>query len=156
VDLAMVRIVGGTLQTVGSGVIEAVDSSLLDGSGTGNTLTNAGNFAVTDGIKVAVDGVINNTGTFAVDGNTAATALNFGSAFAEFATLQGGGKITLTDSANNSLDNGGGPIVPVNNFNNTIAGAGTMSDLNLNNEKLGVVDATGAVNQLIIDNAITN
>jgi hypothetical protein len=43
-----------------------------------------------------------------------------------------------------------------NNVNNTIAGAGTMADLNLNNEKLGVVDATGAVNQLIIDNAIAN
>jgi hypothetical protein len=152
VDLAMAQVLGGTLETFGSGVIEAVDDSQLA------DVSNTGNFVVTDGVKVALDGIINNTGTVAVDGNTAATALTFGPTFTEHvATLQGGGKITLTDSANNSVDaNGVGGSAALNNVNNTIAGAGTIKNLDLNNEKLGVVNATGAVNPLIIDNAIVN
>jgi hypothetical protein len=165
---------GGTVFLSAAGhttTLAIASNTLLKGGGTllldadsHNTISigvtqdsNAGNFVVTDGVKVALDGIINNTGTFAVDGNTAATALTLGPTFTEVATLQGGGKITLTDSANNSLDaNGGGPSVTVNNVNNTIAGAGTIENLNLNNEKLGVVNATGAVNPLIIDNAVAN
>src|SRR5207249_4542246 len=83
-------------------------------------------------------------------------------------TLQGPGSITLSDNNNNfitgpgALSTGlGAPSQPVT-FNNgvTISGAGTIGSGNLilNNQKNGLIDATGT-NPLIIDtgaNAVVN
>src|ERR1700722_17232711 len=49
--------------------------------------------------------------------------------------------------------------ITLNNVNNTISGAGTIGasgDLTLNNEKLGIINATGPFNPLILEGPVSN
>jgi hypothetical protein len=53
----------------------------------------------------------------------------------------------------------GTPVTTLFNVNNTISGAGSIGafgDLTLNNETLGMINATGANNPLILDGRVNN
>ena len=61
--------------------------------------------------------------------------------------------MTLTDSANNFIDNDSGSGMTLRNLDNTIAGAGNIGNGNVSlvNAAKGVINATGASNSLIIN-----
>jgi hypothetical protein len=75
-------------------------------------------------------------------------------------TLSGHGLIALSDAAGNDLEGGNASATTIlNNVDNTISGAGVIGvggNLALNNGKLGVIDATGATNALILAAPVTN
>jgi hypothetical protein len=64
-----------------------------------NIVTNAGTFEVFDGATAVLDGTINNTGTFLLNGSSSSTLLDV-SGPTHAATLTGGGTVTLSNSAN--------------------------------------------------------
>ncbi len=154
ISLQTADIIGGTLITVGSGVIQTTDSgSQLDGSTF--TVNNSGQIEIDDNTALTIQGAINNTGTITLAANLGDVALSL----ANNTTLTGGGDVTLTDSAGNAI--GGSASVALNNVDNTISGAGALGGggLVITNEAAGVIDASGAGNSLTIDtglNAITN
>jgi hypothetical protein len=78
-------IIGGTLTTSGTGVIESENGTL---DGTVNIPTNAGRLEVTDEYDLFMQGTINNTGTITLAG-TSCVALN------EASTLTGSGKLVM-------------------------------------------------------------
>lgn len=146
--LNLAWLVGGTLKAASGGVIITVGvDSILDGSDPTAPLANAGSIAVADATALQLVGTINNR-----DNGSSGTFLRSGSGGA---ALQGGGKVTLTDSANNLIDQqllvGSG--MTLRNLDNTIAGAGNIGNGNVSlvNAAKGVINATGANNFLIID-----
>jgi hypothetical protein len=152
------EIEGGTLK--GNIDVLTNDGAMLDGISAG-TLSNEGAVAIENGASLALRGVINNTGSINLNGGATATSMFVlgGSTPATATTLEGGGQVKLTDSSLNSLDAQGTPATTLSNVNNTISGAGSIGasgDLTLNNEKLGIIDATGANNPLILDGPVSN
>jgi hypothetical protein len=152
------EIEGGTLK----GNIDVVtnDGAMLDGISAG-TLSNEGAVAIENGASLALRGVINNTGSINLNGGATATTMFLlgGSTAVTATTLEGGGQVKLTDSSLNSLDAQGTPATTLSNVNNTISGAGSIGasgDLTLDNEKLGIINATGANNALILDGPVKN
>jgi hypothetical protein len=149
------EIEGGTLK----GNIDVVtnDGAVLDGIGVG-TLSNEGVVAIGNGASLGLRGIINNTGSINLNGGATATAIIVGGIVPVTATtLEGGGQIKLTDSSLNSLD--ATPATTLFNVNNTVSGAGSIGasgDLTLNNEKLGIINATGTNNALILDGPVNN
>jgi hypothetical protein len=129
---------GGTLTTVGSGLILGLGGSIAD-------LTNSGTFQIggVAGIGSAnerLTGTITNTGTIRIG------SASWGDDVTSVdgtATLTGGGTLNFVNSIE-SL--GGGNSSPVlNNMNNTINGTGLLGGvqvLNLNNH--GVIDANAS------------
>ena len=116
--------------------------------------TNAGSMTIGNGAILPLGGTINNTGTIALNSTGDETNLQF---IEHGATLQGGGEVILSDSAEN-LITGASLDVTLTNVDNTISGSGQlgMGQLTLVNE--GTIDATGA-NALTIDtgaNVVTN
>ena len=133
VTLAM----GGGLLTVGAG-----------GGGLGalSTAANA-TFALADGTSFEIDGVAANAGTITLNALTGLTRLTLGQQqVSSPITLQGGGKITLSDSANNNIFINNSATL--DNVDNTISGAGSITSnfTSLTNEARGVIDATGTLN----------
>jgi hypothetical protein len=151
------EIEGGTLK----GNIDVVSNTGagLDGMSAG-TLSNQGAIAIENGESLGLRGVINNTGSINLNGGATATGILLGGTIPAFpVTLEGGGQVKLTDSSFNSLDVQGNIPTTLINVNNTISGAGTIGasgDLTLDNEKLGIIDATGANNALILDGLVNN
>jgi hypothetical protein len=146
------EIQGGTLK--GNIDVFSNDGAVLDGI-TAGTLSNQGAVAIENGASLLLQGVFNNTGLINLNGGATATDIIVGIA----TTLEGGGQVKLTDSSFNSLDVQGTLATTLNNVNNTISGAGTIGasgDLKLNNEKLGIINATGATNSLILDGPFSN
>ena len=154
------EIEGGTLK--GNIDVFSNDGAVLDGISAG-TLSNQGAVAIENGASLSLRGVINNTGSINLNGGATATDINLigVSTSATTTTLEGGGQVKLTDSSLNSLDvrRNSATKITLNNVNNTISGAGTIGvsgDLTLNNEKLGIINATGATNSLILDGPVSN
>jgi hypothetical protein len=119
----------GTLTTTGSGVIHGVaNGPILNG------VTNSGTYQVPDGTTTALEGTITNTGAVQLNstGVYGATLNLLGSGI----TLTGGGTVTLSDQARNSLNG------TLDNQNNTISGSGSMGQGTLTNS--GVINATSA------------
>ena len=109
---------------------------------------NAGIMTIGDGALLPLGGVINNSGTIALNSAGDHTELQI---LGPSATLQGGGNVTLSGS-------GGNAIVSVadatlTNVDNTISGAGTIGNahLTLINQAAGVIDANIAGQSLVID-----
>ncbi len=154
ISLQSADIIGGTLATLGAGVIQTTDTgSQLDGSTT--AVTNSGALQIGDNTALTILGSIDNTGTITLDANLGGVSLTIGGA----TTLAGGGDITLSDSSGNAV--GGASGVALVNVDNTISGAGALGqgELVITNQTAGVIDATGAVNALVINtgaNAVTN
>jgi hypothetical protein len=148
---------GGTLK--GNIDVFSNDGAVLDGI-TAGTLSNQGAVAIENGASLSLRGVINNTGLINLNGGATATDIIVGGFTPAIATtLEGGGQVKLTDSSFNSLDVQGTLATTLNNVNNTISGAGTIGasgDLKLNNEKLGIINATGAGNSLILHGPVSN
>ena len=117
-------------------------------------LDNAGSMMIDDGAVMPLSGVINNTGTIALNSTGDETDLQI---IEHGITLHGAGQLILSDSAENVIS-GTSSDVTLTNVDNTIAGAGQLGagQLTLVNE--GTIDATGH-NSLVIDtgaNAVVN
>jgi hypothetical protein len=141
VDLAGAYIEGGTLLTALGGKIQVVSgNATLDGLTVG-ALTIKGTLTVTDQTSLTLDGTIDNTGTIAMDavstsGNTD-LRLN-----GQTIVLEGGGRLTLSNDANNRIYGNSGAYQLLN-VDNTISGAGQLGSgqLSFINQGNGVVDA---------------
>ena len=148
VNLATADIVGGTLSTTGSGVIQTVDAgSVLDG--TSSTLTNTGSFVVLDRTGVTLEGAINNTGSISLDSTRYGDTLTIASVGA---VLTGGGQILLDDAGNNFIT-GNNATATLTNVNDTISGGGQLGDgsMILINESAGVIDASATNSALVLN-----
>ena len=115
---------------------------------------NAGSMAINDGAMLPLSGVVNNTGTIALNATGDETDLEL---IQHGITLQGGGQLTLSDSSANVIL-GTDPSVTLTNVDNTISGAGQLGEGQMTLVNEGTIDATGT-NALVIDtgsNVITN
>jgi hypothetical protein len=122
-------VTGSTLNTAGSGVILASTGEVLDG------ITNHGNLQIvkTPGIgvnNVVLNNTINNTGTITMAGGYVSITGSSGSA-----TLTGGGTVNLGGSGTGFV------YGTLTNADNHIQGAGGFSQMTLNNQSAGVIDA---------------
>ena len=129
VRLSNTTVIGGTLETTGTNLIEifsdANGTATLDGSGSHPvTITTGSTVDAGNGGKLILDGSIVNQGTIAVDPANYPTVLSIGTTGAPTATLSGGGKITLASSISFIDANVAGAVL--DNVNNTISGAGTI------------------------------
>ena len=164
VDLTNTEVFGGTVEALGTGMINAGGNDELAGSGSSaDPLVLKGSFNIDNGADVATFGFIDNTGTITLEAAGSLTGISIGAVgeTSPVTTLEGGGNVTLTNNADNFIDAAAGlaGFAVLNNVNNTISGAGTIGasdELKLNNEKLGVVDATSASLMLHIDATINN
>jgi hypothetical protein len=164
VDLQTATIIGGTLETLAGGVIQTVDrGSILDGStlvgGKAAPVVNKGTILIAgSGTSLSLKGLITNNGTISVTSFNASQLIA-----ATNTTLSGGGAVTLNEG-NYALSNqiyGLTAATSLTNVDNTISGAGQLGagQLTLINDAAGVIDATGASHQLVINTgsaAVTN
>ena len=119
---------------------------------------NAGTMAVSDDAILPLGGTINNSGIIALNSTGDQTELQI---TGDGITLQGAGKLTLSDSSANIIV-GTTSTSTLTNVDNTISGAGRIGSgdgtLTLVNEAHGTIDANvaGATLTLETGNAITN
>ena len=92
-----------------------------------------------DGSHLPLSGTINNTGTIALSSTGDETDLQL---IEQGVTLEGGGKILLSDSDANIIS-GTSSGVRLNNEDNTISGAGQLGNGELTLTNAGTIDATG-------------
>jgi len=171
VDLQNSTITGGTLTTTGTGaVIDVVANQVatFDGS-VANAPTNIAtgtSIQINNNASLYLRGIINNPGTInlGVDAGPNGTYIRLNS---PVVTLQGKGKINLSNSANNYIYGYDGATETLNNVDNTIQGSGNIGDgqMTLINGKLGIINAnqapgaagSGKPGQLIIQaGSVTN
>ncbi|HZN78175.1 MAG TPA: hypothetical protein VFC01_00590, partial [Mycobacterium sp.] len=115
---------------------------------------NAGTMTVGDGAMLPLSGIINNTGTIALESSGNETHLEL---IQYGVMLEGGGQVVLSDSSENIIS-GTLPSVTLTNVDNTISGAGQLGAGQLTLVNHGTIIATGS-NALIIDtgaNAVIN
>ena len=115
---------------------------------------NPGTMQIGDGAHLPLSGTIVNTGTIALNSTGDETDLQL---IEQGVTLEGGGKILLSDSDANIIS-GTSSGVTLNNEDNTISGAGQLGNGELTLTNAGTIDATGA-HALTIDtgsNLVTN
>ena len=137
----------------------------IENDGSGHTLifaqsvlNNADTMTVSDGTTLPLQGVINNTGTIALNSTGDETNLQI---TGNGVTLQGGGQLTLSDSHEATiLSMTAGTALT--NVDNTISGAGQIGigtgNLTLVNETHGAIEADISGGTLTVDtgNTITN
>jgi hypothetical protein len=115
---------------------------------------NTGSMVISDGAMMPFSGIINNTGTIALDSTGDTTELEL---IQYGITLQGGGQLTLSDSGANVIFGSDASVV-FTNVDNIITGAGQLGagQMTLVNEGTILADGTNA---LVIDtgsNAVIN
>ena len=139
VDLQNATIIGGTLITSGGGVIRTISSATLDGLSEGVAIRNTGVVRVTDSTSLTLDGVIDNTGIIQLAATANVADIRLGS---QTVTLQGGGRLTMSNAASNRLYGNSGNFQLIN-VDNTISGAGQLgaNQLTLTNQVEGLIDA---------------
>ena len=118
------------------------------------TVDNAATMTIGDGALLPLSGMIVNTGTIALNSTGDETDLQL---IEQGVTLEGGGKILLSDSDANIIS-GTSSGVTLNNEDNTISGAGQLGNGELTLTNAGTIDATGT-HALTIDtgsNLVTN
>ena len=118
------------------------------------TVDNAATMTIGDGALLPLSGTIVNTGTIALNSTGDETDLQL---IEHGVTLEGGGKILLSDSDANIIS-GTNSGVTLNNEDNTISGAGQLGNGELTLTNAGTIDATGT-HALTIDtgsNLVTN
>ena len=146
---------GGVLMSTGTGQLSANGQTTLDG--TSQQVSLSGTLEVASGETMTVLGTLNNTGTIGLNSNGYDSDLIVGS---PTVTLTGGGLVVLTDNNESNRIYGSSTGNVLNNVNNTIEGSGQLGagTLTLVNGTAGVIDATGASNQLVIstDAVVTN
>jgi hypothetical protein len=118
------------------------------------TVDNAATMTIGDGALLPLSGTLVNTGTIALNSTGDETDLQL---IEPGVTLEGGGKILLSDSDANIIS-GTSSSVTLNNEDNTISGAGQLGNGELTLTNAGTIDATGT-HALTIDtgsNLVTN
>jgi len=113
-----VSITGGTLNTVGTGVVEEA------GGGYNvflSNLTNAGTYNILNGSTTTISGTITNNGTINIDSGGSATQLYLGGN----TTLAGTGTVVLGNGGPNYINGAGGAILT---NNSTVEGVGNVGD----------------------------
>jgi hypothetical protein len=118
------------------------------------TVDNAGTMTIGDGAVLPLSGTIHNTGTIALSSTGDETDLQL---IEHGVTLEGGGKIVMSDSDANIIS-GTSSGVTLNNEDNTISGAGQLGNGELTLTNAGTINATGT-HALTIDtgsNAVVN
>ena len=149
VNLNGTDLIGGTLTSVGTGVIQGYNSALLDGtSGHAVTITSGTNFDIPNSFVTVIAGTITNNGTINVQAGNNGTDLEITSS----ATLAGTGNVTMSNSTNNAIL-GGGTLTN----QETIQGAGQIGagNLTLINSSSGVIDANQSTTLFINPNGGT-
>jgi hypothetical protein len=146
VILETVQIAGGTLTTVGAGVIQIEGQTLLDGSA--SALANKATIDLlsnVNGYSLTLKGAIDDSGTINV--NTGAPTGRVVDLIVDPAgvTLTGAGAITLNGDGNGHIVGGAAGAV-LTNVDNTISGAGYIGGayLTVINQAKGVIDANAA------------
>ena len=87
-------------------------------------MNNAGTMTIGDGAMLPLSGIINNTGTIALESAGSTTTLEL---IQHGIMLQGGGQVTLSDNDANFISSAF-PGVTLTNVDNTISGAGQLGD----------------------------
>lgn len=138
VSLQSADVIGGFLNTSGSGVITVnADGSTLDGST--SVLTNEGALTVADNSSLTVKGTIDNTGVITLASTGDATDLTIaGGALA----LTGDGSVVMEDGG--AIDGFPGAAT-LTNDGNTISGQGQILATNITLiNKAGTIDGNGS------------
>ena len=152
---------GNAVITLGAGetiTLQGVDASSLSANdfmfGQTPVTENASSMVISDGAVLPLSGVVDNTGTIALNSAGDETDLQL---IQNGITLQGGGQITLSDNSENVIT-GTAPDVTLTNADNTISGAGQIGEGQMTLVNEGTIDATGT-SALVLDtgsNVITN
>jgi hypothetical protein len=141
---ANASVAGGTLETIGGGVIAIYRTDQLDGSTNAVTITTGSTVQVDDAAQLDLLGAIDNEGTVAMSSTADTTVLVIDS---PTVTLTGGGQLVLSDNASNVITGNGNFLGALVNVDNTISGAGSITVGNgdfamaLTNDARGVIDA---------------
>jgi hypothetical protein len=141
---------GGTLAATGGGFFETTNYATLDGATNGAvTLTSGASFYLNGNVTLYVGGTVVNQGLIALntDGYNDDLIVN-----APTVTLSGGGHLTLSDAGANRIY-GTAAADKLVNVNNTISGSGQLGagQLTLDNQKAGIINATGTSTNLNIN-----
>lgn len=130
------NIIGGTLTTVGTGVIRNLNTATLNG------VTNSGTFIANNGSTTTLAGTINNTGSLLIDSTGSFTDLTINGDV----TLTGGSTLTLLNAdrvrGTGMLFNGGasGEIFIIQGETSNSGSLGT-NELAIVNRSGGIIDA---------------
>jgi hypothetical protein len=145
IDLEEANIDNGTVSTVaGSSITTSLPS--LD-TIAAVSVDNAGHIEIGQ-LSTLVFGSSNTVENSGVIGLNAASGLSSILELDSTVSLEGKGRVTLTDSPENLIDSNGSPA-QLNNINNTISGAGTIGDTDMSLDNDSLIDGTGK-NSLII------
>ncbi|WP_234986073.1 Ig-like domain-containing protein [Pseudogulbenkiania subflava] len=152
---------GNTVITTGAGqtiTVLGVDAAAL---GAGNFvfneephMVNSGTMMIADGAILPLGGVVDNSGTIVLGSTGSETNLEV---LVESATVQGGGKVVLSDSSQNIIF-GGAASATLVNVDNTISGAGQIGAGQMTLVNHGTIVADGS-HALVIDtgsNTVSN
>jgi hypothetical protein len=159
VYLTATTISGGTLKSSAGGSITVAygQGATLDGT---TAITSTSNLVVADNGVLTLAGTLTNGFNLALNSQTNTTQLIIGPSGAQpgTVTLNGGGKVTLSDEANNRIV---GAIAgdELLNVNNTIMGSGQLGGNQLVLVNDATINATGVKHALIIQTgggAVTN
>lgn len=115
---------------------------------------NTGTLTLTDGTIMPFGGTVQNSGTIALASTGGTTELEI---LVQSATLQGGGRMVLSDNSHNTIF-GGTAEATLINADNTISGAGQLGAGQMTLNNAGIIIADGA-NALVINtasHAVTN
>ena len=115
---------------------------------------NTGTMTIGDGALLPLSGIVNNTGTIALDSAGSTTTLEL---IQHGITLEGGGRLTLSDSDQNFISSATAGVT-LTNVDNTISGAGQIGDWQMTLVNSGTIIANGT-HALLIDtgpNVVTN
>ena len=129
-----------SIQTAANATLDISGAMFQATAGTGSG-ANAGVIDVSGG-SLELGGSVVNSGSMLIGGGSSQGSLTL----ASYASLTGGGAITLSGSKNNQLLSNG----TVTNVDNTISGAGIFS-ASLTNDTAGIIDATGMENGLELE-----
>src|SRR5262249_19715941 len=115
-------------------------------------LDNAGAIAVNGGSTLNLNASVDNTGQVKLNGGTTAAQLMI---YGGGAQLFDGGKVILTNSANNLIGSAASAATSGTQFtnnDNTITGAGTIGDANLRfvNLSPGIVDSNASAGLILV------
>ncbi len=118
VEIGSATIIGGTLQTIGTGEFRSLNATL---DGTGDPVVSSGLLSVPSGYNLTVMGTVRNAGTIRLNSTGSLTDLV---CTGGDVSLTGGGTIMMGDQNNNRLyQTGSGTLT---NVDNTIRGAGQL------------------------------
>ena len=144
---------GDAVITLGDGQSITLDGVAAVSLGTSNFVfdqtpvtNNAGTMAIGDGAMLPLSGVINNTGTIALDSAGDATTLEL---IQNGITLQGGGQVVLSDSDTNFIL-GASPGITLTNVDNRSPARASLADGQTVLINEGTIVATGT-HALVID-----